>query len=194
MKKAILSAIFVIGAFAAHASYLVWQVTASDYSDYSGAYGTDWNTVRLVQVSGVDSDAVTAWNSGNKFSEFGTSTDYVSSHDVVGTTTTTGQLVGVPTSKLSANIGDLDGTQYAYYVELVNSSTSVAYARSNAVSYSELVTSGYAGAGELSLGNLASITPWHASGYTAVPEPTSAILMLFGAAFLGLKRKNRSIA
>ncbi|MBR4476719.1 MAG: PEP-CTERM sorting domain-containing protein [Kiritimatiellae bacterium] len=34
---------------------------------------------------------------------------------------------------------------------------------------------------------------WH-GGTVSVPEPTSAMLMLFGAAFLGLKRKNRRIA
>lgn len=196
MKKIILLAMCMGVAVAANASYLYWQVNTTDSSDattYMSGVGTEWNAARLVVVE-ADAETISAWNDGNRFSR-------ISGSDVVSNTllddgSDLGPIIGYPTeAQYAANLGALSGSTYAYYVELINTavSTSEVVYRSNAVAYGSLP----AGSVVPDIDGITAIpamATWHAGGYKAVPEPTSAILMLFGAAFLGLKRKNRSIA
>ena len=191
MKKAFLTTLFVVAATVANASYLYWQVSSSD-NTLPDTQGTDWNVARVV-YSTANATQVDTWNDSDKRSgAIGTGYNIISDNSEYMRGTSVGSEVGAPMpTVLYADLGS-NASSYSYYVELL-SSTGALYARSDAVTYSELVTAG-AVKTELSLGTLASVTPWHASDYTVVPEPTSAVLMLFGAAFLGLKRKNRSIA
>lgn len=190
MKKVFLTTICMCAAMAANASYLYWQVSSDNTSSLGSSAG-NWNVARIVVASATDSD-ITSWNSGGKRSGFA-SESYVTENTILDDGTVAGTLVGVTgddVGSFAANIGsNLSG--YAYYVELVNSSTGYVYARSNAEAYSAIsshITT------DLEVVTVPSVSLWHASGYTVIPEPTSAMLMLFGAAFLGLKRKNRRIA
>ena len=193
MKKLFLFAIAIGLACSARASYLIWQVNDSD-SDVSG-----WNAAMLYQVSGTTSASIDEWNA-NKLNAMEGATLVASNFQVTGTTigsTDLGSAVGTMPPGVSAAasiIGTGDG--YAYYIELVNydfdnDEVKYVHARSDAVSYAAMSGSI---TDSLSVTTIANIAPWHGTPFTAVPEPTSGLLMLFGAAMLGLKRKNRSRA
>ena len=177
MKKAIVGFCIACAALSVNASYLYWQVENGDFT------GEPYNSATLwVSVEG--SEYTVAGNVA--YVQGGESHAYNSSHDTVTPSTGIGYV---------ANIGgDYASSTYSYYVELANNTHTVA--RSATVTSEADAHQAYISAAELSvsLPNLANVTPFHTTSYTAVPEPTSAILMLFGAAMLGLKRKNRSIA
>lgn len=92
------------------------------------------------------------------------------------------------TGEVYADLSDLGGG-YSYFIELVNydegSGVSTQVAKSQGVSYSDL--SNYL------TGNLGEVpgapTPWHGSGYSAVPEPTSGALLLLGAGLAAFKKR-----
>lgn len=184
MKKLIISMGAVLVAVAANASYLYWQVDSTDYAGMEGAgdvagatiaYMSNGGSYVLGQTSHYDSYYVQQ-NAGT----------YESEVVNVGTAAPIGRVY-------AADIGSLDNS-YSYYIELVNSTGDV-LGRSDSVSASDLTS--YISAAQMTadIPGVEPVSVWHYSGsYTAVPEPTSAILMLFGAAMLGLKRKNRSIA
>ena len=127
------------------------------------------------------------------------STDYLSYYDgpAVGANlyamagNDTRQAVKVGDAKIGDSAYSADLTDYAnynFYVEVVNydssTKTSTAVARSEAVSYESLSMNL-----TTTLSDIAKTQVWHASNYSAAPEPTSAMLMMMGVAFLGLKRR-----
>lgn len=178
MKKAIVGFCIACAALSVNASYLYWQVENGDFTEESYNSATLW-----VSVDGGSNYTVA---SNVEYVQGGQSYEYSVGRDTVSPSTGIGYV---------ANIGgDYDTSTYSYYVELANNTHTVA--RSATVTSAAGAHEAYISAAELSvsLPNLANVTPFHATSYTAVPEPTSAILMLFGAAMLGLKRKNRSIA
>ena len=171
MKKILLSSAIVLCAIASQASYLAWQVNSDDVADTSLVYNR-------ASIYAINDNGRTLLNS----------VDY-NGVDV-------GNSIGAPMdTPMFADLGDDKiGDGYSYYIELSNYSGSVnsfvagmatptPYTSLTASITSKLPTAG----------NLANVNAWHGGGYTAAPEPTSAILMLFGAAMLGLKRKNRSL-
>lgn len=187
MKKMMVLAGLIFASAVANASYLYWQVQPSDYTDVS------WDSASLYFFEGTLSDYPSLSGVAAK-----DNVAYVSP-TVIDTIDPAITKVGASSAGgYVADIGTLsDSSTYSYFVELSNSA-------GQRVAFSDIATfTGnntpnyvYADTGDISvtLSNLASVTPWHAGGYGPVPEPTSAVLMLFGAAFLGLKRKNRSVA
>lgn len=189
MKKMMVLAGLIFASAVANASYLYWQVQPSDYTDVSwdsaSLYFFEENLSDYPSLSGVAAKDNVAYVSPTVKDNF----------------------VNTPITKVGAssaggyvaNIGTLnDSSTYSYFVELSNSSGQrVAFSAIERFTYGENTPDYvYSNTGDISvtLSNIASVTPWHAGGYGPVPEPTSAVLMLFGAAFLGLKRKNRSVA
>ena len=72
---------------------------------------------------------------------------------------------------------------YRFYVELLNENFDVVATSSEGVGFSDLK-------GHIKSTQLDQPTAWAVSSFTAnVPEPTSGLLMLFGLAGLGLRRK-----
>lgn len=183
MKKLILIVGIAMFATASQASYLYWQVTSNDYSD-SNIFGGDASVVALAQVT-----ALANGSAANQWQAYPT---------VAGTTYNSvleQQSTPVPSA---GGVYIVDGTfddGYIYYIELYNNSGTLV-SRSAGMTSNDLVQ--YTQQELVSVSSVldpgSTVSVWHGAGYTPVPEPTSAMLMLFGAAFLGLKRKNRSIA
>ena len=187
MKKIFLIASALLLATTAQASYLYWQVTSDDYSA-SNIFGGDASAVYSAKVTYSDGTA------GNEFKPY---TTYGTMKEVNYDTSTYDDATAVKVP--SGNTYLVEGAfneGYTYYIELYNSAGTLV-SRSAGSTSSQLSDGNYvyASANVASMLNPSSVNVWHGGGaYSAVPEPTSAMLMLFGAAFLGLKRKNRSIA
>ena len=172
MKKIFVATCIAIATYAVNASYLYWQVTDDVIDAYNATNpGTDY-----------------AYTAGGYFKlvKSGSPATATTTYDAEGDEVTVGQVNTAYSSIVTAG--------YTYYIEMYNSSDAV-IAKSETIS-SDSWTS-YVNDAPISAD--LSITPtlintWHGGSFAAVPEPTSAILMLFGAAMLGLKRKNRSIA
>ena len=172
MKKFLLLGCMMLLVSAANASYLYWQIE-SDVDETA--------TLKSSETSDGEGEAVTV---------------YAVVDDGYG------NAILAPTETLVPGVVyAIDSTTvdsgYSYWVEMSNSS-----AAAQKYSGEDFASMTYSDAAETtSLADIAEGTvpvgTWHASSgsMTApVPEPTSAILMMFGMAFLGLKRKNRSIA
>ena len=86
-----------------------------------------------------------------------------------------------------ANVaGDYRTPSYSFYVELYNDAgTLVGF--SEAVSSSALA-SYFAGSVQQGV-QWANVNQWNVTNFTAVPEPTSGVMLLLGAALLGLRRR-----
>jgi len=183
MKKALFSLFVVIGSLSTQAAYLYWQV--------GDLTGIDSEVTGSVKATNGEGDPV-ALTSYYLYSD--PTTGLMSWKESDGTET-----VGADTQYAAYISDDYAQDGWSYYVELANETETVA--RSASIAYSEEDDSAFAAytsatTSSTDLPDATSADSWHASsgGYTPVPEPTSALLMLFGAAFLGLKRKNRSIA
>ena len=180
MKKYIIA--FCVGfvATAVNASYLYWQVDESNYSgleNYAEVAGA-----RVAYNGSSSSGTLTSWYTAMNESSGESEWTQSAGSGVIG------QLY-------AADVSTYAGSGYSYYIELVNNAGNVVARSTNALVWNSsdytTYTQNAATTAELPTSN---IEIWHGSPYTAVPEPTSAILMMFGMAFLGLKRKNRRIA
>lgn len=102
--------------------------------------------------------------------------------------TTSNVIVGYDLSEGTAWTTDLKeygSSEYSFFVELFNASGSFVYKQS-AVSYNDLVSSGYVSSNPLSVPSGALSGGWNGA---AVPEPTSGVLLLIGGAMLALRRR-----
>lgn len=93
------------------------------------------------------------------------------------------RIAGAPIDYFSSsNIGNYE----SFYVELLNASNeTIGLSVDDNATYANLVSNGMISTDKLSEGAMAV---WHPASY-AVPEPTSAMMMMLGIAFLGLKRR-----
>lgn len=101
---------------------------------------------------------------------------------------TSNAIVGYDLSEGTAWTTDLNSygsSEYSFFVELLNSSGTSVYKQS-AVSYDNLVSSGYVSSSPLSVPTGALSGGFNGA---AVPEPTSGILLLVGGALLALRRR-----
>lgn len=182
MKKVAIAFGVAFSALISNAAYLYWQVDASDYGE-----SFDRAVVKYYNPSSGNIDD----GANGTFGTYYSLTDYDPSTEEASTSFseygTKGTMYSIDLSTLA------NANQYSYYIELQNSSGGFVArtAESSAMTYAALESAG--AIFDASIVAVPSVTPWHGASYTPVPEPTSAILMLFGAAFLGLKRKNRSI-
>ena len=168
MKKSIILLVATLAATVVNASYLYWQINEETVNN-TGISG-EW--ARLVAHS--DTETV------EQFAQLDNN----------------GKMPAYRTFDISSLSGE--ASSYSYWVELgtysnVGTPSATFSAQvsswSDAKTYSDL--SSYIATTTLS--DIPTTQIWH-GGTMSVPEPTSAVLMLFGAAFLGLKRKNRSVA
>lgn len=183
MKKIALFAFVVCASVAANASYLLWQVTSAEYT------ATEWDTAKIYLVPGDTYDDAHAtllsnvgYVSGSGYQNFAPE-----------------QTTVYPSGSFSyvANLGEVEnGAHYSYYVELWNGNSKVGLSTVTTTTEIKNRPYVYSDTGDItiSLANIASVTPWHAGSYGPVPEPTSGLMLLLGAAMLGLRRKNRSVA
>ena len=85
---------------------------------------------------------------------------------------------------VAAQLGD-GASSWSFYVELYNSANA-AVGKSETLPYDKL--SEYIKE-SVDMSNLADIQRWSGGTYTAVPEPTSAVLFALGTALMALRRK-----
>ena len=85
---------------------------------------------------------------------------------------------------VAAQLGD-GASSWSFYVELYNSANA-AVGKSQTMFYSDLQK--YI-AQSIDMSNLADIQRWSGGDYMAVPEPTSAVLLMLGMALTALRRK-----
>lgn len=172
MKKIVFGLIAALTVSGAQASYLAWQVGANEF-------GTSYDNANIYATDGVSTHLLGSyWASSDPASD-AAETDIATPMQAVA----------------FADLKSYGTSSYSYYIELSNYSQSgneFVAVSSPSVTYTDLMNEGSIIA-TLPSGTLANIQVWHPTTYS-VPEPTSALLMLFGAAMLGLKRKNRSIA
>lgn len=167
--KALITVLTVGIATVASADLLLWQV-ANPVEDGAGNQ-IDYAYAQIMG-SATDSYAGTALSSYVGDFETAVSKVSASAFDLA----TVGAIIGDSPS-YSANY---------VYIELFNSSgESVGQSSIASVStLSKFITS----ATEFG-SNWSGVNKWSGGSYTAVPEPTSGLLMLIGAAMLGLRRR-----
>ena len=171
MKKTLVLFAAILSVAVAQASYLYWQID-SNTPVAQGISLSDYNMARLV-----------AYSSTQTYDQYAQVSD--------------GKMTTYREFNLST-IESGDTSAYSFWIELgtydstgSGSFTTQAATWGERKTYAQLLDESYISTGTLSGVPTAQI--WH-GGTVSVPEPTSAMLMLFGAAFLGLKRKNRRIA
>ncbi len=175
MKKLLVLATAMFS-YAASASVLLWLV---DQSDATSKGITSWDTVKVTYGTGPTHPGDTTLEN---LSVGGQSADALSD-----SMTSAQYQYTINTEHFAlADLAGIDNYAGQYYfIELYNNDQLVGY--STGVQGSSLTAS----IKEWSdLSNMTqSMTGWSASGFTAVPEPTSGMLMLLGMALLGLRRK-----
>lgn len=169
MKKLLWGLLIVGAAFCAQAEYLYWQVT-QDTIDESKFLSE--NLEKGVTYFGQ--------------LRYGEGTDYLNylTYDENMGVIPSGEKVLVDLDVLAG-----DPTANSYYIEILKyddvKKDFVGVAKSEVTSYADLSKNGYIG----DVLKLPTLEAWTGGvGYT-VPEPTGALMMLFGMAFLGLKRR-----
>ena len=178
MKKAMMMGVIlagVLGAFSASAadeSFLYWMVNTSDGT--AGKIEYDTVQVRAFKTDdGVDSgSALTLYYGNGSAYPVGEAGKFVSADDAAA---------GLP---FYASLATSYGSSYSYVVELFNDSVKVGqsasllYTDAMARNYVELMTTA---------GTLPVMSTWMAGGFTAVPEPNSAMLVILGCVALALR-------
>ena len=177
MKMKIFSFLLVAcAAFASRAedSYLYWMIdtaSADDFTPYSA-----------VKVKAVPSGNV----GGGEYLSL-----YYGNGNPVGDSVAA-SVVGDAAAKGLAFYAGLvaPANSFSYLVELWNDSTVMA--QSGMITYSEAVAQHIAT--QSAAGGINPVTPWMAGGFSAAPEPNSALLLLIGCAALALRRRKQIAA
>ena len=157
---------FVFFAFISSLSFgdlLIWEVNSAAVSD---AQISEWSYASLYYVDG---------NTSTKL------------ENLVGAYDGTIQNVGADifsSALVAAQLGDAAST-WSFYIELYNSANATV-GRSQTMDIDLL--SNYIRE-SVDMSNLADIQRWSGGTYTAVPEPTSAVLLMLGMALTALRRK-----
>lgn len=90
----------------------------------------------------------------------------------------------------NTELGEYGTDAYSFFVEMVNYSNDQTVATGATYSYNELVSSGYVATGATSTA-AAQAAASQANMGSAVPEPSSGLLLLMGGAMLALRRRRQ---
>lgn len=170
MSKLILTMVALVAfmASAVEESYLYWMVDTADGT--AGTFAYDAVQVRAYETAvGVDSGSCLTLYYGNGV-EAGTSVSAASATSGLG---------------LYASLVAAAGPSYSYVVEPFNDGAKVA--RSDSIVFTDATAQNIMRV--TTSGTFPAMAPWMAGGFSAVPEPNSALLLLLGCAALGLRRK-----
>ena len=185
MKNKVLTALLTaVIASVASADILFWQVNSDvTIEGDTTKVGSTWNYASLYAVDSTDAIVSSA--------PF-TSYTWDSTGDISSGTTLIGKDAFDPSAY--ANIGN-DYTGYSFYIELINvvGDTETGIARSEKIGASDL-SNAIRSTADFNAG-WSSINAMGSSSltFTAIPEPTSGLMLLVGAAILGLRRKRQQI-
>ena len=174
MKSIIFSVVAFFSALSLHAGILYWQLDTADLSSDSGA--------------GIASDAYT-YAAIREYSNG----PYLQS-TLVGNSGATEDLSELVAVDATAKFASVIGTDYAgksYFIELYDAAGEATF-KSGRIPGTDLANSidaASAFSSNFSSMNAMSVNHLTGGGFTAVPEPTSGLLMLIGAAMLGLRRR-----
>ena len=163
-KLAFIAAV-VLTTTTASAGTLYWQITSDT--------GVDFSIARLVVTDG--STTTYLPNSDGVFAS-----DF---NDATGT--------GTQLTMQQTDISAYTGSQYSFFVEMVNYATNPERITKGATySYQNLVDAGYVSFGA---DDVTAVTMAATSGNmgSAVPEPSSGLLLLIGGAMLALRRRRQ---
>lgn len=98
------------------------------------------------------------------------------------------EAVGGKVAPTLSDLGAYGSTGHSFYVELYNASLDSVY-KGSAVSYDQLVASGYISTTGVEMPNYTATTGFNGA---SVPEPTGGMLLLVGGALLALRRRRRA--
>lgn len=187
MKNKIIATLLTVTfASVVSAQVLYWQVNPN-VEIVNSTEGTSWNYATIYAVKSDSTVAASQLTSYTKSSASWNESTYVDSNYFKSST------------PAYADLSSIDYSGYSFYIELVNvtnagtdNQTITGVARSDSVSYDKLGTA-LQSAAEFN----ASWSSINAIGsgltFTAIPEPTSGLMLLVGAAILSLRRKRQQI-
>ena len=177
MKKFLLAFAILGGVSAAQASYLYWQVSGVEDISYDG--------IRIAYTTDPSAKGPDGTPTATKYLTLG----YADvENDEIVELGQKAKVAGDMPMSFVADVSSFGGTSpsYSFFIELINYETGDIKGYSEVQSYTNLAQSEYIGT------DLSPMSPavgaWTGGGYS-VPEPTSALLMMLGVAFLGLKRR-----
>lgn len=177
MKKAFLFALLCLAGYAGQAAYLYWQVDDTTYSE--GFIAAKVLSTTQPDVKGPNGRI----SSGSDLSIV----------DPMSGVTIPGAVMMEPsrTEVYAIDVSSFASGGYSFYIELINYDSSgklTSIAQSGPMTYQALVDQHYI-IEDTGISIPTASTAWHGSAYAPGPEPTSALMMLLGVAFLGLKRR-----
>lgn len=174
MKKSIIVAtIAFLATLSLQAGILYWQVDTADLESKTS-----------IPASAYTYAAIREYPDGSYLPSATVNTSTASAADFVRVT------ADVPSAQYATVLGD-DYAGKSYFIELYDSELNATY-RSGELTATSLKNSIDAASefsSNFSTMNALMVNHSTGGGFTAVPEPTSGLLMLIGAAMLGLRRR-----
>ena len=176
MKKILFGMAVALAAFSSQAAYLFWQV--SDATVNNDAYLKSQG----VTTSG-DYYARLRYGTGDEYVNWATWSDSTPApiNVALGGDGSVDDAIAVNLASLGA-----DSAAYSFYIEIVNYNAGVynTVAKSEIRDYTSLASNNYI----VDFDKISMVAVWTGGAYS-VPEPTSAMLLFVGMAFLGLRRR-----
>lgn len=179
--KRIFTALFVAAAsYAASADLLYWMI---DQTGADPQYEFTYAQIKAQPSGGGEAITLSAVSIQDG-KPAGSAEDVIWANEV--SDNDSGPVVGKSVGLMSVDLSGLSSTDYSFFIELYSMATGheVKVGQSEIAAYSQLTASIY----EQGLGLPSLEKAWNPV-LTNVPEPTSAVLMLFGLAALGLRRR-----
>ena len=176
MKKAFLIAMFCLAGYAGQAAYLYWQVDDTAYSE-------DFVAAKVLVTTQPDVKGPNG--------RISSGLDLSNVDPMTGETLSGFVMVAPGKDVYAIDVSSFASGGYSFYIELINYDSSgklTSIAQSGPMTYQALVDQHYI-IEDTGISIPTASTAWHGSAYAPGPEPTSALMMMLGVAFLGLKRR-----